>query len=130
MKAHLEIAAFAALRIVSGLLFSFHGIQKCFGWLTDHAPPAFPTQMWFGGWLELIGGLLVALGMFSRCAAFICSGMMAVAYFQFHWKLAMDAWKFLPVVNHGEPAVLYCFLFLFLAARGAGPVSLPWGRNR
>jgi putative oxidoreductase len=126
--ARFETAAYAALRIESGFLFSFHGMQKVFGWLSDHA--RFGTQLWFGGWLELVGGVLIALGMFARSAAFLCSGMMAVAYFQFHWKLAFDGWRFLPVVNHGEPAVLYCFLFLFVAVKGPGPVSLPWGRNR
>jgi putative oxidoreductase len=111
-------AAYAALRIVSGLLFSFHGVQKIFGVLTDHQP-AFGTQLWFGGVIELVCGVLIALGIFTRWAAFLASGTMAVAYTQFHWRLQFGA-EFLPAVNKGELAILYAFLFLFIACRGAG----------
>ena len=120
----LEPAAYAALRIVSGALFAFHGAQKVLGWFAVKAPPAFGSQLWVGGVIELIGGVLIALGLFTRCAAFVCSGTMAVAYTQFHWKLAFADWKFLPAVNHGELAVVYCFVFLLFALRGAGIWSL------
>lgn len=108
--------AYALLRIVSGLLFALHGAQKVFGLLGGFQPPA-GSQLWFGGLLELVGGLAILVGFQTRIAAFLCSGMMAVAYFQFHWKLQVGA-AFWPVVNKGELAVIYCFLFLYLATRG------------
>jgi putative oxidoreductase len=114
--------AYAALRIVSGLCFAFHGVQKLFGVLTDHVPPVL-SQIWVGGIIELVAGFAIALGIFTRCAAFVASGMMAVAYTQFHWKLQFDA-NFLPGVNKGELALIYAFLFLFIACRGAGRASL------
>lgn len=110
--------SYAILRIASGLLFSFHGVQKIFGVLTE-SPPAFGTQMWVGGVIELVCGLAIAIGLFTTWAAFLASGTMAVAYTQFHWKLAFDA-SFFPDVNRGELALLYAFLFLFIACRGAG----------
>lgn len=119
-----EPAAYAALRIVSGLMFACHGVQKIFGWLSTNAPPALGSQLWFGGIIELVGGVLIALGLFTRGAAFVCSGTMAVAYTQFHWKLALGAWQWLPIVNKGELAALYCFVFLFIWAHGAGVASL------
>ena len=123
-QSRLENAAYAVLRIVAGLMFSCHGMQKILGWFATGARPAVGTQSWVGGIIELGCGLLIALGLFTRPAAFLASGTMAVAYFQFHWKLALDAWKWLPIVNKGELAALYCFLFLFIAARGAGAPSL------
>ena len=75
--------------------------------------------LWFGGLIELIGGVLMAIGAFTRCAAFVCSGTMAVAYTQFHWKLDFGR-GFFPVINKGELALLYAFLFLYIACRGAG----------
>lgn len=108
--------AYALLRIVSGLLFALHGAQKVFGLLGGFQPPA-GSQLWFGGLLELVGGLAILVGFQTRIAAFLCSGMMAVAYFQFHWKLQVGA-AFWPVVNKGELAVIYCFLFLYFATRG------------
>jgi len=132
LAAGAEPYAYAALRIVSGLMFAFHGQQKIFGWHAEHQPPV-GSQVWVGGILELVGGLLVALGLCTRPAAFIASGMMAVAYFQFHWRFAMDGGKWLPALNHGEMAVLYCFVFLFIAARGSGLASadrlIPGRRN-
>jgi putative oxidoreductase len=126
----LEPFAYAALRIVAGLLFSCHGMQKILGWLTTNPQPAVGSQIWFGGLIELIGGLLVAVGLFTRCAAFIASGTMAVAYFQFHWRLAFACANWLPIINRGEPAVLYCFIFLFIFAHGAGRASLDSLRSR
>jgi len=119
-----ETPAYAVLRIVSGALFACHGMQKILGWFTTALRPAVGSQVWIGGWIELVGGLLIALGLFARPAAFLAAGTMAVAYFQFHWKLALTGWKWLPIVNKGELAAVYCFLFLYIAARGAGLVSL------
>ncbi len=119
-----EEQAYAALRIVAGAMFSLHGMQKIFGWFATKASPAFATQAWFGGIIELVGGVLIAVGLFARPAAFVCSGMMAVAYFQFHWKLKLAGFHWIPLVNKGELAALYCFVFLFIAAHGAGIASL------
>jgi putative oxidoreductase len=123
-----EPVAFAALRIVVGLMFTFHGVQKIFGWHAGAMPPV-GSQLWIGGLIELAAGLLVASGWFTRPAAFVSSGQMAVAYIQFHWKLAFANAMWVPALNKGEPAVLYCFVFLFIAAHGAGIVSVD-GRGR
>lgn len=117
--------SYALLRIVTGFLFSFHGVQKIFGILTEHQV-AFGSQVWFGGLIELLGGLAVMAGLYTRPAAFLCSGTMAVAYFQFHWKFQGGAMIF-PTINEGEMAALYSFVFLFLACRGAGKWSLSPG---
>ena len=102
------------LRIVAGFTFSLHGYQKLFGALGG--PQAqLGSLMGVAGCLETIGGALIILGLFTRPTAFILSGQMAVAYFMVHQ--AMGA---LPIQNNGEPAVLYCFAFLYIAARGAG----------
>jgi putative oxidoreductase len=119
-----EGPAYTALRIVAGALFMVHGISKIFHWQMPGPPLEVGSQVWIGGLIELIGGGLIAVGLFTRLAAFICSGTMAVAYIQFHWKLAFADWKWLPMVNQGEMAVLYCFVFLFIAAHGAGQISL------
>jgi putative oxidoreductase len=118
------------LRIVSGLLFMFHGLQKIFGVLAspEHPAPAVGSQIWIGGMLELVCGIAIALGVFASLAAFVASGMMAVAYFQFHWKFQLDR-GFFPIVNGGEMAVLYCFLFLYVACRGPGVWSLAVRRS-
>jgi putative oxidoreductase len=123
-QSRLDSAAYAALRIVAGAMFSCHGMQKILGWFATSARPAIGSQAWIGGIIELSCGILIALGLFTRPAAFLASGTMAVAYFQFHWKLAFAAGKWLPIVNKGELAVVYCFLFLFIAAHGAGAPSL------
>src|SRR6185503_16090364 len=94
--------AYALLRIVAGALFAFHGMQKILGVLSDFKPPI-GSQLWIGGIIELVGGLLIMVGFQTRIAAFICSGMMAVAYFQFHWKFQMVD-QFFPAINKGEPA--------------------------
>jgi len=114
--------AYAMLRIVAGAMLTFHGVQKIFGVLTEHQPPV-GSQLWIGGLLELVCGTAIALGLFVRSAAFLASGMLAVAYFQFHWKLQFDS-GFFPTVNRGELAVLYCFTFFYVACKGAGPWSL------
>ena len=124
----LEPAAYTLVRVAAGAMLSFHGIQKLFNVLTDQAP-AVGTQLWFGGVIELLCGLAVALGLFTPWAAFLASGTMAVAYVQFHWKLQLGA-AFLPGVNRGELAALYAVVFLLVATRGAGPVSLDRLRGR
>lgn len=115
--------AYALLRIVTGAMFSFHGMQKIFGVLSDHPQPEIFTQIWIGGIIELAGGLLVMLGLLTRWAAFLASGTMAVAYFQFHWRFQFGS-MFFPTINQGEMAVLYCFVFLYIACRGPGKWSL------
>lgn len=116
--------AYAALRIVAGLLFAFHGMQGLFGVLLPAEYVAhFPTQSWFGSVIELATGLLMAAGLFTSCAAFLASGTMAVAYIQFHWKLSFGE-RFFPAANQGEMALVYAFLFLYVACKGAGLWSL------
>jgi len=116
--------AYALLRIVSGLMFAFHGVQKILGLFTEFQP-AFGTQLWFGGIIELVCGILIMIGFQTRIAAFVSSGTMAVAYFQFHWKLQTGS-ALLPVINKGELAALYCFVFLFICTKGAGKWSLDY----
>jgi putative oxidoreductase len=118
-----EDAGYAALRIVAGFMFFFHGAQKILGILTTKSQPEVFSQMWFGGSIELVGGALIALGLFARPAAFLAAGTMAVAYFQFHWKLQGGA-KILPIANGGELSALYCFVFLLVAIKGAGAPSI------
>src|SRR5712671_5843231 len=90
--------AYVALRVVSGFMFMFHGLQKVLGVLTDHPQPPVGSQMWVGGCIELICGVLICVGLFTVIAAFLASGTMAVAYAQFHWAFAFDK-KFFPIVN-------------------------------
>ena len=112
----------AILRIVVGLLFLTYGTSKVFG-LPASDPPKpladLATQQGIGGLLELVGGLAITLGLFTRPVAFVLAGEMAVAYFQFHFPKS-----FFPTINGGVPAVLLCFLFLYLTFAGAGPWSL------
>lgn len=108
---------YALMRIAAGFMFSFHGAQKILGILSDFRP-APGTQFWFGGLIELTCGLMIMLGLRTRWAAFLASGEMAVAYFQFHWKFQRGP-DFFPAINKGELAALYSFLFLFIACRGA-----------
>jgi putative oxidoreductase len=117
-----EDLAFLALRVVCGVLMASHGFSKLFG-VFGHTVPL-GSQLGVGAVIELVGGVLVAIGLRARVAAFILSGQMAVAYFQFHWKLAFAGWSFIPSVNGGETAVLYCFIMLFIAVHGAGSYSL------
>ena len=118
--------AFAVFRIITGLLFFFHGAQKVLGVPPmEGMPPGFhlPPIAVVAGWIELIGGAMITIGLITGVAAFICSGEMAVAYFMGHFGPAMQkggAWSWNPIVNKGEAAVLYCFIFLYIAAHGAG----------
>jgi putative oxidoreductase len=111
-----EPYAYAALRIVAGFLFLCHGAQKLFGAFGGHAQ-THNYLMLAAGIIEFAGGILILLGLFTRIAAFIASGEMAVGYFMQH---AGWGQRFFPIVNQGELAALYCFLFLFIACRGAG----------
>ena len=115
--------AFPLMRIVLGLLFSCHGAQKLFGVLGGH--PEHHGMMLLAGIIEFGGGLLMAIGLFTRVAAFLASGEMAAAYFMVHAKMG-----FWPILNKGELAVAYCFVFLFIAAHGAGAFSLDGMRRR
>ena len=108
---------YALLRIVAGLLFACHGAQKLFGVLGG-PQVSLMSQLGLAGVIELVGGLMIALGFFTSVAAFIASGEMAAAYFQAHAPRGAA-----PIQNGGELAVLYCFLFLYLAARGNGVLS-------
>jgi len=113
----------SVLRIVAGLLFMLHGTQKMFGFPPNPQMPAMHfnlmSQIGLAGVLETFGGLAIVLGLFTRPVAFLLAGEMAVAYFQAHFPRG-----FYPVVNGGEPAVLYCFVFLYLMLAGAGPWSI------
>jgi len=117
-----EIAYFL-LRVVTGWLFFQAGAVIVLGWFggMPTGTPAFTfmSQVGIGGLLELVGGLLILLGLFTRPVAFILSGEMAVAYWQFH--APHGTW---PLQNQGIPAVLFCFIFLYIAAQGGGPWSL------
>jgi putative oxidoreductase len=109
-----EDETYALLRIVSGLLFLWHGSQKLFGF-PQAAPEAPAFILYVAGPIELVGGLLLVIGLFTRWAAFFCSGLMAAAYWMAHGTNHL-----LPMLNGGELAVLYCFVFLFIAANGGG----------
>jgi putative oxidoreductase len=108
--------AYALMRIMTGFMFTFHGAQKILGICSDFQP-AVGSQLWLGGLIELVGGLLILVGFQTRWAAFLSSGTMAVAYFQFHWKFQLGS-AFFPAINKGELAALYCFVFLLIACRG------------
>lgn len=117
------------LRIVAGLLFFEAGGLILFGWFGgipgQESPPPVLSQTFIGGLIEVVGGIAVMLGLFTRPVAFVLSGEMAVAYWQFH--APHSAW---PLENQGVPAILFCFLFLYMAAQGGGCWSLDaWMRH-
>ncbi len=114
----LEPTAYALLRIVAGLLFACHGLQKLLGLLGGHRV-ALASLPGAAGIIETFGGLLVMIGLFTSPVAFICSGEMAYAYFTVHQPRGT-----LPIQNAGEPAALFCFIFLLVAARGGGLLSV------
>ena len=116
---------YALLRIVSGFLFALHGSQKLFGWPGDQPPVELASMMGLAGIIELVGGILIMIGLLTSWAAFIASGEMAVAYFMAHAPQGG-----LPIQNGGEAAVLFCFLFLYIASRGAGVWSVDGSRRR
>jgi len=124
-------AAYTALRIAAGLTFTVHGAQKMLGWFGGFGPDGgvvdVMTRFGIAGTVELVGGLLITLGLFTRAAAFVASGEMAVAYF---WIHAGRSGKLFWWDNRGELVMLYAFLWLLVAFAGAGPFSLDGWRAR
>ncbi|MCL6740270.1 DoxX family protein [Sphingomonas sp. RB56-2] len=117
--------ALSLLRIVAALLFLMHGTGKLFGFPAIGMNPPVLSMFWIAGVIEIFGSLLLIAGLFSRPAAFLLSGEMAYAYWTVH---APDST--FPLLNHGESAILFCFIFLAVAAAGPGPWSLDAKRNR
>jgi putative oxidoreductase len=118
--------ALSVLRIVAALLFLEHGLSKLFGfpvWPAGGGPAMF-TLLWFAAVIEALGGVLLAFGLFTRCVAFIMSGEMAVGYFMAHAPKS-----FFPLVNGGDAAVLYCFIFLYIFVAGGGAWSVDRARG-
>ena len=115
----------ALVRIIVGFLFLCHGAAKLFGALGGAPPGLTAPLLQISGAIELLGGALVMLGLFGALAAFVCSGQMAVAYFLVHQPQAL-----FPLENHGELAILYCWTFLLIAARGSGIWSIDAARGR
>ncbi len=115
------------LRIVAALIFIEHGTSKLFSWPQAVPTPALFAMYWFAGWIEIIGGTLVLIGLFTRCAALILSGEMAFAYFISHAPNS-----FFPILNRGDAPILFCFVFLYIAFAGGGPLSVDaiLGRKR
>ena len=110
---------YAMMRIVVGLMFAMHGCQKLFGIPGDKPSEALFSLMGLAGGIELVCGLLIAAGLFGGYAAFLASGQMAAAFFMVHCPHNFNSMvQFMPIVNKGELAVLYCFVFLFIATRG------------
>lgn len=117
----------SVLRIMAGFMFTLAGTTKVFGFpvAPKGGTPELLSQMGIGGLLEMVGGLLMLLGLFTRPVAFVLAGEMAVAYFQFHFPKS-----FWPVVNGGVSAALYCFIWLYFSAAGPGPWSLDAKRGK
>jgi putative oxidoreductase len=113
------------VRIVVALLFLEHGLSRLFGFPSPLSAPPLFTLYWFAGAIEFVGGVLLLFGQFTRSAAFIMSGEMAVAYFLSHAPLG-----FYPILNRGDGAILYCFIFLYIAVAGPGPWSFDAVRQR
>ena len=113
------------VRIVVALLFLEHGLSRLFGFPSPLPSPQLFTLYWFAGAIEILGSVLLLFGQFTRIAAFIMSGEMAVAYFLSHAPLG-----FYPIINRGDAAILYCFVFLYIAVAGPGPWSLDALRSR
>jgi putative oxidoreductase len=113
---------YAALRIVTGLLFLWHGASKLFGFPVPAPAEAPPFVLYVAGPIELVGGVLVMLGLFTRWAAFFCSGLMAAAYWIAHGTKGLFPMQY--GGNGGELAALYCFVFLYIAAAGPGAWAL------
>jgi putative oxidoreductase len=120
------------LRVISALVLFEHATAQAWGMPNNPArpfegAPAVFSRTWVASWLELVGGTLIILGLLTRPTAFVLSGLMAFAYFLVHAPRG-----FFPIVNRGEPAVLLCFVFLYMAAAGAGPYSIDalWSRRR
>ena len=123
MKSY-EGQTYALMRIVTGFLFLWHGSSKLLGFPMPAPAEAPAFVIWVGGIIELAGGILVMIGLQTRLAAFLCSGLMAAAYWMAHGMNAP-----LPIQNQGELAAIYCFVFLFISARGAGMWSVDGGKD-
>lgn len=120
--------ALAALRVIAGVLFLLHGTQKLFGFPAMPPSGSLPPVLslfWIGAVMELVGGALIALGLFTRPVAFLLSGEMAVAYWMFHAPRSLY-----PVINGGDAAILFCFVFLLLVFAGPGAASLDSARRK
>jgi putative oxidoreductase len=111
--------ALAVFRVIFGLLFLCHGLSKLIGWPAPHAVPVGEWPAYYAGWIELVTGVLITAGLFTRLAAFTACGEMAVAYVTVH--LPHGFW---PIINHGETAVAYCFAFFLLIFAGGGAYTL------
>ena len=111
--------ALAALRIIAAILFLEHGTQKLFGFPPSQMEGALPTLLFIAAVMELVGGVLLLVGLFTRPVAFLLSGQMAVAYFMAHAPKSI-----FPAINGGDAAILFCFVFLFLMTSGPGAFSL------
>ena len=121
-----ESQTYALLRIVAGLLFLWHGASKLFNFPVDGpSTDVMPAPMLYtAGVIEFVGGILVMAGLFTRWSAFLCSGLMASAYWIAHGSKAL-----FPIENGGEPAIVYCFIFLYIAAKGPGIWSVDGARG-
>ncbi len=123
MKAYQE-QTYALLRITTGFMFLFHGTQKMLGFPpASYDPPA--HILYVAGPIELIGGVLIMIGLFTAPIAFLASGLMAAAY----WMAHFGAEKYLPIMNGGDAAVMYCFIFLYISTKGSGIWSVDGGKN-
>lgn len=115
---------YCLMRLFAGLMFACHGASKLLGWFPNPKQPvaahALDTLTMISGGIELVGGLLIAIGLLTTIAAFLASGLMAVAYFMVHAQMG----SLVPFINKGELAILYCFVFLYICARGAGSWSV------
>ena len=117
--------AYALMRIVAGFLFVCHGASKLFEFPMPRPEGIPPVVIYIAGPIELVGGLLVMIGLFAGWAAFVCSGLMAMAYWMVHGTQAL-----FPIQNHGELAALYCFVFLFISSQGSGIWSVDAVRSK
>ena len=123
MKAYQE-QTYALLRITTGFMFLFHGTQKILGFPpASYDPPA--HILYVAGPIELIGGVLIMIGLFTAPIAFLASGLMAAAY----WMAHFGAEKYLPIMNGGDAAVMYCFIFLYISTKGSGIWSVDGGKT-
>jgi len=123
MKAYQE-QTYALLRITTGFMFLFHGTQKMLGFPpASYDPPA--HILYVAGPIELIGGVLIMIGLFTAPVAFLASGLMAAAY----WMAHFGAEKYLPIMNGGDAAVMYCFIFLYISTKGSGIWSVDGGKT-
>lgn len=118
-------AMLSVLRIMSALIFMAHGTTKLLNYPVSEMNPAIGSLSWIAGVMELIGGALLVIGLFTRPVAFLLSGLMASAYF-----IAHAPKSFFPVLNGGDAAILYCFVFLYFVFAGPGPISVDAARDR